>query len=94
MLGALLFNHADFWVPFTHSRDSKLDWIRVQLPVIEQDYRRYLAARQSDGFPVIIIMPQDKPGPPALPGRLVQEIAHNQGLGSFPLKVFRVEVSR
>lgn len=62
MLGAFLFNHADFWFPLTHGRDAKSSWISAQLPALVASYRSYLQ-RSDHHFSVVYIVRAGKPLP-------------------------------
>lgn len=63
MLGAFLYNHADFWAPLTHGRDLRVDWIRGQQAMIVKDYTDFLGRENPVTRPVLYFMRADRPTP-------------------------------
>ncbi len=68
MLGGFLYNHADFWAPLTHGRDTKLAWIKTQQPMIVDEFAQFIRDGNTGRSPVIFIMRQDQPTPAFLTG--------------------------
>jgi hypothetical protein len=63
MLGAFLYNHADFWAPLTHGRDLRVEWIRGQQAMIVEDYAGFLRDENPVPRPVLFFMRADVPTP-------------------------------
>jgi len=90
MLGGFLYNHADFWAPLTHGRDTKLNWIADQKAMIMEDYIRYTLRGNRDSLPVIFVMRQDKPTPSSLLNRDAQLLMITPASWPIPIKAYRV----
>jgi hypothetical protein len=90
MLGGFLYNYADFWVPLTHGRDTRLAWIQAQKTMIVENYAEFLCKVDTAISPVIFLMRQDKPAPLFLANHHAQPLAIPPLCSSIPMKAYRI----
>lgn len=91
LLGGFLYNQADFWIPLTHSRDTKLDWVAEQNPLIVQRYARFLEHGSLNTKMLLLFLPEAHANPAPPNGWRAEEVASNLGLPDLPLKAVKLQ---